>query len=801
MITRPAPTAPAKQRASNHVRRLAKEVQRTFPDMSVHQHLTDAAREIDGGRMDNAKRHLDAAISGFAPLQLIRHGIHDDEGHRAAKDFMNQAHRGRLLVMDVQHMAGENDGLAERRRDTVAQALQQRAMRNAQPAPAGRTGPDVAAPDAPEKPGSRQFSSWGTVLRAIELSATPPHETAAGRRALKAKGQTAYGTSFPVPNASYWHKALQSVGRVAPGKRGVLAAFLRKRAGELGISYKGTWIDNGVVATAVQAGNVRALEFINARGYIMLAGRPKVTDLVGPKGYIHGWIKVGPEADTSNAQMMRGFPRYDRNLQQQSGIWGGRTYAQHQAAVDKLGTVGHAEYVKHTIAGDSAPESLRKAQEAEKANSRTAGRSFSYDGEPGGFGHINAMLAAAEQVRSVSDTAANAIHNAANAVGGRQMDSARTHLALAARETRGTGSAAIVKSIQASLSQVPAGVSRPRPASVMAPRSLSPAQPGRIFGTGYYPSPTAVVGAAWEDVLGAIELSAETGRLASTPHPFGSPSGPGLWDVKNMELPPYIQNIARALLRTGRAKTLSQAIAIAKGATSRWGRGGGNVHPEVRAASQATNADWNAKRAIAHAHSNWDTPLRVIELFNPAGNPNQARVQSGPQSGQFTQGGQGQPTAHQQHLAHLRQLAKKAGQGQPTGGASGGSRAQRKAALLATAKQDRAKAKMLAIKIAADRAALASASGKTTKGQTGATTAAGATTTAAKGATTASTSPTSATATGLSPATVKSATTAAQAQAGKMNVAQLKAAISAMIGQEHALLQQAATAVAQAAKL
>jgi len=57
--------------------------------------------------------------------------------------------------------------------------------------------------------------------------------------------------------------------------------------------------------------------------------------------------------------------------------------------------------------------------------------------------------------------------------------------------------------------------------------------------------------------------------------------------------------------------------------------------------------------------------------------------------------------------------------GAAAAGAQPKSRAQRKAALLAMAKQDRAKARLLAIRITAMRAALASASGKVSKGQKG----------------------------------------------------------------------------------
>jgi hypothetical protein len=109
-----------------------------------------------------------------------------------------------------------------------------------------------------------------------------------------------------------------------------------------------------------------------------------------------------------------------------------------------------------------------------------------------------------------------------------------------------------------------------------------------------------------------LELSAQTPALATTPHPFGKPGGPGLWHQKGMELPPYIQNIAHAILRQGRARDLSHAIAIAKASTAKWANT--SKHAEVRSASQATNTDWDAKRAIAHAHANVSAVVRAIEL-------------------------------------------------------------------------------------------------------------------------------------------------------------------------------------------
>jgi len=129
MTTRPTPTGPHKLRATAHIRRLAQDVKRTFPDMDVHEHLTDAAREIEAGRHDNAKHHLDAAIAAFAPLQLTRHGIHDDTGHMAGKAFMQRAHRGRLLAADVEHISGANDELRGTKRDAASAAAADKADR------------------------------------------------------------------------------------------------------------------------------------------------------------------------------------------------------------------------------------------------------------------------------------------------------------------------------------------------------------------------------------------------------------------------------------------------------------------------------------------------------------------------------------------------------------------------------------------------------------------------------------------------------------------------------------------------
>lgn len=120
----------------------------------------------------------------------------------------------------------------------------------------------------------------------------------------------------------------------------------------------------------------------------------------------------------------------------------------------------------------------------------------------------------------------------------------------------------------------------------------------------------------------AVHLSAQTPVLSAVHHPLGSPAGPGLFRVKGLQLPAYIQNIAHALERNGHPE--SQAIQLAIGACQRWARGGGKVSPEVRAAAAKALAEWEAAKAAAHSHSNDPEDAVTVELagaFNSALHP------------------------------------------------------------------------------------------------------------------------------------------------------------------------------------
>jgi hypothetical protein len=96
-------------------------------------------------------------------------------------------------------------------------------------------------------------------------------QRAASRKKLAAKGQALADGSEPIPNLDYLKRAIRSVGRLDPAKRPALKAMIRKRARELGAlnapGVKGTWA------------------FANDTSGLI--------ELVGPKGFIHGWVYVG----------------------------------------------------------------------------------------------------------------------------------------------------------------------------------------------------------------------------------------------------------------------------------------------------------------------------------------------------------------------------------------------------------------------------------------------------------------------------------------------------------------------------
>jgi hypothetical protein len=337
----------------------------------------------------------------------------------------------------------------------------------------------------------------------------------------------------------------------------------------------------------------------------------------------------------------------------------------------------------------------------------------------------------------------------------------------------------------------------------------------------------------WDDVVRAIDLSARTAMLEATPAPIGKPGGPGLYHVKGLGHAAYFEQVRNGLMKRGIPE--GKAHAMTWGILRRWAAGGGKVHPEVRAAAVKALAEEAAKGAAAkasHGHAvTWDDLDAVLEMAAvqstagggppPApptasqsgggGGSPQARVpagqagggQFGSGSGQATAGKQGtagkkpaalKPTAHQQHVAHLAHMAQVS---------------TAKAALMATAADDRAKAAGLIQQRNVLAKALASAGGKVSSGQAGSTTAKTAatkTTAPATASTTTSTPAAASTTAAKTPAaattTAKAAATAAPGTAAaKATAAQLTTQIAALNTQINQLLAAANQAAAQAAAM
>jgi hypothetical protein len=286
---------------------------------------------------------------------------------------------------------------------------------------------------------------------------------------------------------------------------------------------------------------------------------------------------------------------------------------------------------------------------------------------------------------------------------------------------------------------------------------------------------------------GGILLSAETERLAHTPAPRGRPGGPGLYDVRNLEHTPYLQQIVKALIEK-RGLPPDKAYAIARGAIRKWSRGGGHVHPEVQAASAAAETGELAKQATAraaHGHAgDWEGIELAIRLATlDLSNPNwaqQNRVPAGQAGGgQFgAQGSAKNPPAHPAGRGKpaAKGPAHPAVKGKPSPVTGHGSRAQQKAQLLRQAAAYRAQARQLMVQLAT----LLHASKKATR-KSAAATKAGAT-----GKT--------ATATPVK----KTGTAARKPGAKKMTRAQQ---ITSLRSQIAGLLARAAQATAQAARL
>lgn len=329
------------------------------------------------------------------------------------------------------------------------------------------------------------------------------------------------------------------------------------------------------------------------------------------------------------------------------------------------------------------------------------------------------------------------------------------------------------------------------------------------------------------DAILPLELSAKTPTLAVTPAPIGKPNGPGLWHVKGMQFPPYFQQVRNALIRSGHST--ATASQITWGAIRRWARGGGNVHPEVRAAARSALASIAGKEARAHAqHATHEhTTLRdqlILREFARSGSDSATSDSTIPAKWGARKLELADPYHGAPGSGHGGQFvsASQQGSGSPTGKGKppikqpgGGPPAvspQQKKKLLAEAAADDAKAlalrqeaakinqqiTALSALIAQEQKALAtSATGKTGAGAgTGTAAGKGTQTASAKGTTTRSAASLKASATAS-----KTAKATIAAGGRKAVLAQHQQQVKQLTALRNQLLQHAAVLSAQAASL
>lgn len=109
-----------------------------------------------------------------------------------------------------------------------------------------------------------------------------------------------------------------------------------------------------------------------------------------------------------------------------------------------------------------------------------------------------------------------------------------------------------------------------------------------------------------------IKFTPRTPEASTVDQPTVPPGGPGLFHVKGLHLPPYIQHLYPHLVgRYGKQKAYGVAVGIVK----KWAAGvnpggyktksgkGKRTHPDVKAAAGKNIAQWEADRAKAHAQS------------------------------------------------------------------------------------------------------------------------------------------------------------------------------------------------------
>ena len=305
-MARAASLAPHKDRAVRQMRRTAALLDADHPETIAGDHLRDAARTLEHGQLDGAKRHLDAAMEVLTPRNLIRHGITDDEGHATAKHHMHQVHRHRLAVQDIEDAQGRNDRLRAMARAARGQPEPLEPFHRPPPEPA------VAAANRHAKviqlAGPHGYTHgwvyhgaqgsqghYAAVLGHASLDRIDrqSHASITSHITL-AKSAAASGdhTTAEIHLTDARRKATRLGEPDLAQAIGTLKNYHHRQAAEaIGVKPNITQGQMNRVVAREQARPRPKPRIVPPRGYQPPFALSNI-DLAGPKGYVHGWIKV-----------------------------------------------------------------------------------------------------------------------------------------------------------------------------------------------------------------------------------------------------------------------------------------------------------------------------------------------------------------------------------------------------------------------------------------------------------------------------------------------------------------------------
>ena len=476
-MARPAATGEHKARAARQMRATAARLDSDHPEMMAGDHLRDAAKVLEHGSTDGAKRHLDAAMFMLTPQSLVRHGIRDDDGHADAKHHMHQINRHRLNVEDIEDIHARNDRLRAVTRARRGEAptdddeIQEARLAAAASAPGSVI--DLRAAWIGEKRNMAGMWTGGSPgkgeARRFAAMFGPPakghqHGGAAKASALAALGTTERRVYDKLRKRGVKHsKALKAatMDRMALNRSlaGALAGGLANGGPAVELAgpyrYKHGWISLlgiGSATAAAAKGAGMPLETRKAKPRAPAGFAP-----VADAGHLDGKLAHGV---TSAGQQVRGY--YDHSRGRVTPRHGGAVPVRYvRAAASEAPVIQHGKRPKYPpMRRASFLQALRavtagKAMEAagtgpaihlafnpaepRDRRGRWRGRGsvhpFGAGVKPGSFEHLKAIEELAERAGSVpgvpernSPTMKTSLYHLARSVAQRDMKGAQIHL-------------------------------------------------------------------------------------------------------------------------------------------------------------------------------------------------------------------------------------------------------------------------------------------------------------------------------------------------------------------------------------